>query len=153
MMVVLIPVGVGSAPGEPSGRWVAGCRASGLDFDRGDQVVDPAEPLTAGAGRPHHTVDGPQQRFEVAGPMVVDDRIVVADDGGDALVVTGGLGRVLGVEHPRPHVPIGDQSGCGDQEMMSSGHSIDTSRSSEGEDDSVDLKLRDDVEEQSPPAR
>jgi len=62
-MNVLVPVGAGSAPGEPSGRWVAGCCASRADIVDGDDVGHAPVPVASGADRPAHCVRGPQQRF------------------------------------------------------------------------------------------
>src|SRR5258708_25680662 len=79
MMVVLVPVGAGSAPGVPSGRWVAGCCASGADVAHGLDGGDAAMPFPTGSSGPADGVSGPQQRL-VAGWAVVVDRMEAVVD-------------------------------------------------------------------------
>src|SRR6266851_5804527 len=73
ILVLPIAVAMGSAPGEPSGRWVAGCCALGLDGSNLDRA-DIGRPRASCAYRPHDGVDRPQQRLVTCRSMVVGER-------------------------------------------------------------------------------
>ena len=96
----LAAVAAGSAPGEPSGRWVAGCCASGADCSHGKDRVDLLAPLPASAHRPAHGVGGPQKRLVAGGAMIesrtqdpVDAGQGVGDDGAVPIPLHRGLGH------------------------------------------------------------
>lgn len=124
IMVVLAAVAAGSAPGVLPGRGVAGCCASGLQVSDGEDGLDPSAPVPAGADSPTDSVGGPQHRFGVGGPVVVD-RVQMAIDAGEGVgdggPVPGLLGGVLVVEHPGRDSGADHQPGGGLDEQTPGG--------------------------------
>ena len=113
------PVGAGSAPGEPSGRWVAGCRALWHRLDR-NHPLDSSPPVAAGTNGPYERVDDPEQWLVATESVVVDQLRVVRHRRSNALPVTGGLARFLRVEHPCRHGGCLHESGrCVEQAIAS----------------------------------
>src|SRR5687767_8719534 len=102
-MVLLTAIAVGSAPGVPSGRWVAGCCASRRDVAHLDYSSHPSAPSWAGACRPTQGIGRPRERLGVAGPMVVHKLGPVVEARqrvGDGCPVSHALGGVLVVKRP-----------------------------------------------------
>ncbi len=58
-------------PARPSGRWVAGCCASGPDLPYRCGVTEAPAPLSSSPDGPAHRIGSPQQRLRAAGPVVV----------------------------------------------------------------------------------
>ena len=148
-----VAVAAGSAPGEPSGRWVAGCCASRVDFDEFDQVLNTVEHRSTGADGPHDCVNRPQKRLLMAWPMVVRESCPVTDRMIDSAPVPQRLHGFLVVEHP-----VGDRvrfqhSACGAEEQLSSSYSVHPGRTAKAEHNRNDVKPADRIEQQSPAPR
>src|SRR5258708_861593 len=155
MMVVLVPVGAGSAPGVPSGRWVAGCCASGADVAHGLDGGDAAMPFPTGSSGPADGVSGPQQRLVAGWAVVVDRMEAVVDAGegvGDRGAVPGSLGGVLVIQRPCGHPGADDEpSGCLEEQVTAAEAAVALGTPVAQDHGGEALDAGDGVEQEAPP--